>query len=285
VIIGNRDGYLTSIITETSNTQTIQFLETGVKLSFRPFIGDGGYVRMELHPEVSDGQVNITTAGALPTESTTAVTTNLLVKDGHTIVIGGLIKENTSSSRTQVPWLGNLPVAGVLFRTRSDTTARSETIILLTVHIIENNQAYAEAGEKALEDGERIRVGLRQDLMPWGRERLAQAHYKWALEHIEAGRIDKAMWDLDMALSLNSRFYDAIAKKEELTGRRAWEANDSVIRDFIYNRLLGAEGKWMDTLGQPSAQPLGPPPDRDSSEWGTPVRSMQGPKVDDNRQR
>ncbi|MDD4888519.1 MAG: secretin and TonB N-terminal domain-containing protein [Phycisphaerae bacterium] len=275
VIVGRRDGYLTTIRTETESYQKVEFLETGVQLRFRPFIAEDGYVRMELHPGDSSGSI---TAANLPTEETTEVTTNLIVKDGHTVVIGGLFRESTKAARSQVPWLGNIPYAGVLFRTRSDTVKREEVIILLTVHIIENNQAYAEVGEKALEDIERISVGARQSLMPQSSERLAQAHYKWALQHIEAGRMDKGLWDLNMALRLSPRFMDAINKKEELTHRRAWESNFSLTRNFIYNHVIGAEDKWVDTLGPPPAPgtELSPPPDRDSNEWGSPVRSMGG---------
>jgi len=243
-----------------------------VQLRFRPFIGDDGYVRMELHPEDSSGGL---TAANLPFEDTTEVTTNLLVKDGHTIVIGGLFRESTTAGRTQVPYLGSLPFAGVLFRQQADSTKREEVIILLTVHVIETNQAYAEAGEKALEDIERVRVGLREYLMPHGRERLAQAHYKWAMQHMDAGRANWALWDLNMALTLNPHFTDAISKKEELTHARAWEANDSLIRNFIYNRVLGAEDNWIDTMGAPMPERK-LAPDRDSNEWGTPVR--RGPQ-------
>src|SRR5690606_15602917 len=55
VIVGRRDGYITTTITETTATQTVEFLETGTILSFRPFIGDDGYVRMEIHPKDSTG--------------------------------------------------------------------------------------------------------------------------------------------------------------------------------------------------------------------------------------
>ena len=106
VMIGNRDGYITTTITETVATETVEFLETGTRLLVRPYIGRNGYIRMEIHPEDSDGGVSAT---GLPFESTTETTTNIMVRDGHTIVIGGLFRERTVNGRSQVPLIANIP--------------------------------------------------------------------------------------------------------------------------------------------------------------------------------
>ena len=88
---------MAKITTETTSTQTVQFLDTGTRLIFRPYIGDDGYIRMEIHPEDSDG--GLQTSANLPFKSTTEVTSNVMVKDGHMIVIGGLFRESSSSTR------------------------------------------------------------------------------------------------------------------------------------------------------------------------------------------
>ena len=72
----------------------------------------------------------------LPSEQTTEATTGVLVRDGHTIVIGGLFRESTTNGRSQVPILGDIPYVGVLFRKTSDKTLREELIILITPHIL-----------------------------------------------------------------------------------------------------------------------------------------------------
>jgi len=141
VIVGNETGYITTTQTETTSTQTVEFLKTGTRLVFRPFISDDGYIRMEVHPEDSSG--GLQTAQNLPQKSTTEVTSNVMVKDGRTIVIGGLFRDNSKRTRSQIPVLGNLPIAGVLFRQQADTTDREEVIILLTPHIIKDDDAYA----------------------------------------------------------------------------------------------------------------------------------------------
>lgn len=181
VIVGRRDGFMTTTVTETQAIQTVEFLETGTQLVFRPFIGDDDFVRVELHPEDSVGFVN---AQGLPSEQTTEVTTNVIVRNGETILIGGLFREVTTDARSQIPWLGNLPGIGALFRSNSDSTSREEVIILLTIHIVKDREAYAAASREQYEDIERMRVGIRQGLMWHGRERVAQAQYRKALDRV-----------------------------------------------------------------------------------------------------
>src|SRR5688500_16726599 len=146
VIVGRKDGYLTTTTTDTSTVQTVEFLDTGTRLVFRPFVGDDGYIRMEIHPEDSSGGL----ANNLPFKITTEVTSNIMVKDGRTIVIGGLFREASTRSRSQIPGLGNLPIAGALFRQQRDNTAREEIIILLTPHIVKDDVQYSEASEEMM---------------------------------------------------------------------------------------------------------------------------------------
>ena len=107
-----------------------------------------------------------------------------MVRDGHTIVIGGLFRESTHDQQAQVPGLGSLPGVGPLFRKQTDSTVREEVIILLTPHIMKDEPAYAERREEELKDAERLRVGMRKGMMPWGRERLAETSYEKAVEEL-----------------------------------------------------------------------------------------------------
>ena len=237
VIVGRRDGYLTTTVTETQAIQTVEFLETGTQLCFRPFIGKNGDVRMELHPEDSTGGL---TPANLPYETTTELTTNVVCKDGQTILIGGLFREVSQESRSQIPVLGNIPVMGAAFQSRADTTLREEVIILLTVNVVKDTDAYARAGRQQMEDIERIRVGLRRGMMWQGRERLAQAHYRQALEHFANGNEGRALWDVRMALHNNPRFVSAIKLKEEILGQRDWDDDGTVTREFL-SRIIAEQ--------------------------------------------
>lgn len=247
VIIGRRDGYLTTTFTETLAIQTVEFLETGTVLSFRPFIGEDDVVRMEIHPKDSTGGL---TQANLPFEQTTEVTTNILVRDGHTILIGGLFREVTTATRGQVPGLGNIPFAGALFRSTNDNTIREEVIILLTVHIVKDD-ADTEASEKLYEDVERFRVGMRRGLQWLGRERLAQVHYRWATQHLARGDIDKALWDARLALHNNPQSIDASKLIETVTQRRAWESEASAVRSFIQHRIAEENGITIRPFDRP----------------------------------
>lgn len=264
VLVGRRDGYLTTTVTQTTATQTVEFLETGTRLVLRPYIGDNGYIRMEVHPEDSSGTV----ANGLPTQQTTECTSNILVKDGHTVIIGGLFREITTQNRSQVPLLGNIPYAGVAFRSTQDITQREEVIILLTPHIIRDAADDAVSAE-LLADVERFRMGMRQNLAWFGRDRLAAAHLRWAKEHLAAGRRDKALWDLNMALSLSPKMHEALLLKERLTNEATWahEPRYSSVRWTVERMVmqdLGMDPGMVMTPCKPADAAALPPQVRDA---------------------
>ncbi len=260
VIVGRQDGYPVVITTETTSQQTTEMLETGTRLIFRPFIGDDGWVRMELHPEDSRGRV----VGSQPQKETAEVTTNVMIRDGQTILIGGLFREATVDSRGQIPGLGNIPFLGALFRSRNDSTQREEVIILLTVHIVQDD-AYAEAGAQELDAIERIRVGSRHGIQWTGRERIAQYHYHKALEQYAAGRNKDALWNVRMALHNSPRFYDAVLLQEELLNRRDWNDEGSRTRSFIHRLIAEERNTPWPEYGRP-APPFEPDADPSSPD-------------------
>lgn len=249
VIVGRRDGFLTTTFTETQAIQSVEYLETGTRLLFRPYIGEDGYVRIELHPEDSVGFVN---AQGLPSKQTTEVTTNVLVRDSQTILIGGLFREVTTDARNQVPLLGGIPGLGQLFRSNNDTTQREEVIILLTVHIVKDQSTYAANSVDALDQGERIRVGLRQGMMWHGRDRLAQSQYQRAVEAQALGDTGKALWHLDLALRNDRRLLPAILLKEQITGERAWDDEGANVRDFARRLIAQDRGADQHFYGRPA---------------------------------
>jgi type II secretory pathway component GspD/PulD (secretin) len=236
VIVGQQLGYQTTTVTQTTSTQAVSFLDTGTILSFRPFVGDDGYIRMEVHPEDSSGSVT----NNLPNKTTTEVTSNVMVKDGNTIVIGGLFHESTNSGRSQIPGLGSLPLVGVLFRSQSDATQRHEVIILLTPHIIKDDSIYNKASEDELKEIEKLRVGARKELMFFGRERLAESAYEDAVNEMNKPHpnVDKAIWHLDCATDLNPHFIEAIDLKEKLTGKQVTDVDNSTIRGFVRRQIM-----------------------------------------------
>lgn len=262
VVVGRRDGYLTTTITETTAIQQVEFLETGTVLSFRPFIGEDGTVRMEIHPKDSTGGL---TAANLPFEQTTEVTTNVLVHDGHTILIGGLFREVSSATRGQVPGLGNLPGLGALFRTTRDNTVREEVIILLTVHIVKG-EGDQKSSKELYEDTERYRLGMRKGLQWFGRERLAEAHYQSAVESLARGDTERALWDAEMAMHNYPRHIHAAKLVESIRNKRRWESEASSVRSFVNDRIAEESG----VVNKPFDRPM-PPFVVPTPEWDVPA--------------
>jgi type IV pilus assembly protein PilQ len=259
VFIGKQSGYKTTTTSSTTTQETVNFLDTGTKLLFRPFIGDDGYIRMEVHPEVSTGGVD---ASTLPTKSSTEVTSNIMVKDGRTVVIGGLFSETTTAGRGQVPILGNIPVLGVPFRRTNDATERTEMIVLLTPHVINDDSSLYEESEKQATDVNRQMLGNRAGLQPWGRDRIAQLWYGKAQEAYENGCPDKALMYIDWALNTNARFIEAIKLRERITNKRMQEPDSSAVSSYVRDILKDDAATTPDSGGAghyPPATPIDNP--------------------------
>ncbi len=116
-----------------SGGQQVQFVDIGVKLRLTPTIGSDGSVTAEMHPEYSaiEGFV-----GGYPVLTSRKVDSRLRVRDGETIVLGGLVRDIDSESLTRVPGLSSIPVLGKLFQDRQRTHQRDEVIFLITPHIL-----------------------------------------------------------------------------------------------------------------------------------------------------
>jgi type IV pilus assembly protein PilQ len=142
VLVGQRLPYLTTTANETATLQSVEFLDVGTSLVFRPFISSDGYVRMEIHPKNSSGLIN---DRGLPEEVTTQVSANVLVRSGHTVVIGGLMETQDTTDTSQIPLLGSLPFVGSLFRSETQQEARREIIVLLTPHVVGDNDLQRRA--------------------------------------------------------------------------------------------------------------------------------------------
>ena len=98
--IGKQLGYETSTVSQTSTTQTVQFMPVGTQLRLRPFVSSDGMIRMEIHPERSTGDID---ANGIPQTTTAQVTTNVMIPDGATIVIGGLMDTEIDQNWEGVP--------------------------------------------------------------------------------------------------------------------------------------------------------------------------------------
>ena len=130
--LGQNMGYLTTNNYQTNSTQTVTYMKIGTQLRIRPFVSSDGMIRMEVFPERSTGTFD--NAG-IPQTKTAQVTTNLIVPDGETMIIGGLLDEEVSQNWSGIPFLSRLPWVGYLFRNTKDTVAKKELVVILTPHI------------------------------------------------------------------------------------------------------------------------------------------------------
>ena len=163
VIVGDRRGY--SVITTINQvtTESIEFLESGVILRVTPSVDAAGKVLMDIHPEVSNGVIDPLTG--IPSQTTTEVTTRMIVPDGQTIFVGGLIKHRIEESRKGVPIISKIPGLGRLFSSRENNKTNTETIVLITPTILrtdnvmvdeETIEIFDEMEQRQTSDSERL---------------------------------------------------------------------------------------------------------------------------------
>ena len=213
MIIGNRLSYKTLAFNGTQTVENVQFLDSGTKLLFRPFISPDGLVRLEVHPERSSATINKVTG--LPNQETTEVTTNIMVRDGTTVVIGGLISEETTESIERVPFLGAIPLVGAAFRNKIEKTQRTELIVLITPRIVTEPEAAIE-GECLRVETENRAANFRDNLSSINRQNLTRGHYERAEDYYTQGNLLKARQQIDAALRQNKADLDSLRLKERI---------------------------------------------------------------------
>jgi len=120
--------------------QKIEKEEVGIKLRITPLINADGYITTEISPEVST-VIGFTGANSdLPIISTRQATTTVRLKDGNSVVIGGLLSEEKTTTRTKVPLLGDIPGLGLLFQHNTITSSKKDLVIEVTPRILTEQQ-------------------------------------------------------------------------------------------------------------------------------------------------
>jgi len=150
--VGQQFGYRTSITTETSTQQQIQFLDVGVLLRITPRITRDGRVMLHVRPEVSSGRVD---PDGLPQTETTQLETDVMLDDGQGMILGGLIKEIDDVQQSKVPVIGDAWLVGKLFQKSEVTKERVEIIIAIVPRI----QPY-DPEWQAFEQGDITKAGV-----------------------------------------------------------------------------------------------------------------------------
>lgn len=113
---------------------TVTYKQFGVNLLFTPVVLDDGKIHMKLAPEVSD-LTSFTTAGD-PIFTNRKLDTVVELRDGQSFAVGGLLSSKTTKLQNQVPWLGQVPVIGSLFRNSSNQKEETELVVIVTPHVV-----------------------------------------------------------------------------------------------------------------------------------------------------
>jgi len=144
--------FLTGQYSTTNGTgsafQTIEREEVGTILTVTPTINEGDAVLLKL--QIESSSLAGATAGAVDLiTNKNVITTSVLIKDGNTLVLGGLIQDNVTNSQSSVPLLGKIPLIGELFRVRNTDKTKTDFLIFLQPHILrDDRQAAMETDAK-----------------------------------------------------------------------------------------------------------------------------------------
>ncbi|PIR15488.1 MAG: hypothetical protein COV48_14080, partial [Elusimicrobia bacterium CG11_big_fil_rev_8_21_14_0_20_64_6] len=130
--------YVTSNVASTGvQTQSVSYVTTGIQLTVTPSINADGRITLQVNPNVSQPSATAaaSSTGAPAVDSRNATTT-VLVRDGETIVIGGLITDTLQDTISKIPLLGDIPILGWLFKKKTKTRVRAELLIFVTTRIL-----------------------------------------------------------------------------------------------------------------------------------------------------
>lgn len=149
ILVGTREAYVSQTLSQAQTTtvtsESVQFVDVGVKLNVVPSINRDGYVVMKIKPEVSSVSRTITTAlgSIIPIVDTAEAETVVKVREGTMIMIAGLMKDEKKDTKLGLPILGKLPLIGAFFSNRDFQKKRTEIMVFLTPYIISGDAPVA----------------------------------------------------------------------------------------------------------------------------------------------
>jgi len=163
ILVGSEVPFVQSTLSSFNSVlnQVVQFRNVGTQLTVIPTVNNDGYVTFRVLQEVSAlSQQTIQAAQNAPVITTREAETSAIVRNGHTIVIGGLIGETTQLIESGVPILKDLPILGFLFKSRSTSRQRTELAIFLTPYVV----ATDEQADSLLQQQRDRMPGLKQGI-------------------------------------------------------------------------------------------------------------------------
>lgn len=144
VMVGTREPYATTSQSQagtgtTITADTINFIDTGTNLFIKPTINPDGMISMNIKPEISakfGADFESPGGSKVPVVRTTEAETTMIVKDGETIILGGLIEDKLTENENKIPLFGDIPWVGQIFRYNYKKVEKTELVIFITPHLL-----------------------------------------------------------------------------------------------------------------------------------------------------
>lgn len=140
--VGERRAYITTTTTQTETSTTtaeaVTYVDVGIQLVVTPTINEEGFVTIKIKPEVSSviDYLETSSNNKIPIVDTSTAETIVMVKDGASLLIGGLSREDKTLSEEGTPFLSKIPIIGEAFKSSTKKTSRYELMVLLTPHVV-----------------------------------------------------------------------------------------------------------------------------------------------------
>jgi general secretion pathway protein D len=181
IVVGSNVPIISSRLTNAvggsdslAQSVTVERKDVALTLRFTPQVTEGNLVRLKIFQEMTDlAATNIGNVNDVgPTLTKRLLKNTVLAENGKTVVLGGLIGTNNKISETKVPFLGDIPIIGWLFKTQSSSSKKTNLLIFITPRIIRNAEDLAEVTRRSHDAMQRFRVEeMGQDVLG-DRERL-----------------------------------------------------------------------------------------------------------------
>ena len=163
IVVGQNVPFVTGTQLSAANNnpfQTIERQDIGISLKVKPQINEGDNIKMEIEQEASDVSSTSVTGASDITTNKRSIKTTVLVEDGQTLVLGGLINDQISDSREKVPLLGDIPLLGGIFRYRTSTKSKRNLMVFLHPTILRDVESADYYSRSKYDDIRGAQLGL-----------------------------------------------------------------------------------------------------------------------------
>lgn len=147
IVIGQNVPFLTGQYAQTGSTatvtpfQTIERKDIGLTLKIKPQISEGGTVKLQIYQEVSSVDPTTINNASGPVTNKRSLESTVLVDEGQTVVLGGLIQDEVTNGVSKVPVLGSIPLLGALFRHETRQHTKTNLMVFIRPHILRSDVA------------------------------------------------------------------------------------------------------------------------------------------------